>query len=367
VDGVVAYLEGFVASVGRLVHLPIHSLPCRIGRRVELELQLNDSRVSQLHAEIFQERDSLWLRDLASTNGTFVNGQRVTEPILLQNGDLIRFAVLEFRFNRNEDGEFDASDRTALISQDSLGPQFFAHRDLLDLIQEEAVTPYFQPIVALETQTLAGYEVLGRGSKPGLPHSPTELFKMAATYGMEANLSELFREVGIRVGAPLALNRILFVNMHPEEIRGTQLIQSLKSMRHDYPDTPVVLELHESAITDVERIQQLRSLLRDLSIGLAYDDFGAGRARLNELGEIPPDYLKFDVSLIRQIHSAGPAKQQLVERLVQLARDMGVSTLAEGVELPQERDVCEQMGFDLAQGYMFGKPKPVEETAPPPE
>jgi EAL domain-containing protein (putative c-di-GMP-specific phosphodiesterase class I) len=44
-----------------------------------------------------------------------------------------------------------------------------------------------------------------------------------------------------------------------------------------------------------------------------------------------------------------------------------VSTLAEGVELPQERDVCEQMGFDLAQGYMFGKPKPVEETAPPPE
>jgi EAL domain-containing protein (putative c-di-GMP-specific phosphodiesterase class I) len=107
-------------------------------------------------------------------------------------------------------------------------------------------------------------------------------------------------------------------------------------------------------------MRELRANLISLDMGLAYDDFGAGQARLNELAEVPPDYIKFDVSLIRQIHEAPPAKLQLVESLIHIARDLGVDTIAEGVELRQERDVCEQLGFDLAQGFMFGKPRPVK-------
>ena len=192
-SNVSAYLEGFIEGTGRIVHLPIHHLPCRIGRRVELEMQLNDPRVSQLHAEIFRECERLWLRDLESTNGTFVNGRRITEAVPLTNGDLIRFASLEFRFQEATDAHQTLSvDQTAVMSVEQSHKQLFGHRDFLQLLQQELVIPYFQPIVRLTSGERIGYEVLGRGDKPGLPVSPKELFQMAATYGMEVNLSELF-------------------------------------------------------------------------------------------------------------------------------------------------------------------------------
>jgi EAL domain-containing protein (putative c-di-GMP-specific phosphodiesterase class I) len=359
---IAAYLEGFIEGTGRIVHLPIHQLPCRIGRRVELELQLNDPRVSQFHAEIFREGDHLWIRDLESTNGTYHNGKRISEAVTLSDGDLIRFASLEFRFKAASGAEEQtlSIDQTAVIPLDQTHKQLFGHREFLELLQKEAVTPFFQPIVRLSTGERVGYEVLGRGSMPGLPVSPVELFAMAATYGMEVNLSELFRWVGVRAGAKLDGGHLLFVNMHPAEVAGTQLIHSLSELREQYPNVPVVLEVHESAMTDPVQMRELRANLVSLGIGLAYDDFGAGQARLNELAEVPPDYIKFDVSLIRQIHEALPAKLQLIESLIHIARDLGVETLAEGVELKQERDMCEHLGFDLAQGFMFGKPRPAE-------
>jgi len=90
-------------------------------------------------------------------------------------------------------------------------------------------------------------------------------------------------------------------------------------------------------------------------MGLAYDDFGLGQSRLIELSEVPPDYLKFNMSLIRNIHTACQRKQQMVERLVKMAHDFGIHPLAEGIETKQERDVCIQLGFTCAQGFFFGR------------
>ncbi len=360
-----AILEGYDSATGRLVHLPIHSYPCRIGRRTELELPLFDPRVSQVHAEFFNDADRIYIRDLASTNGTFVNGQKVDRPTEVRSGDVIRFAVAEYRFKIPNADEDNLADRTAIISGETLEKHFFAHRDFLDLVEQERVIPFFQPIVRLGADELVGYEVLGRGDHPSLPHSPRDLFAMAATYGMEANLSELFRSVGVRAAARVIGDRLLFVNMHPSEVGGKQLVQSLTELREECGLVNIVLELHESAMTDVPKLQVLRAELGELGIGLAYDDFGAGQARLNELAEVPPDFVKFDVSLIRQIHQAHAGKKQLVARLVSFAKDLGAQTLAEGVELPEERDYCEEVGFDLAQGYQFGKPEPIEETGGP--
>jgi EAL domain-containing protein (putative c-di-GMP-specific phosphodiesterase class I) len=360
-----ATLEGYDVHTGRVLHLPIHSFPCRIGRRTEIELPLYDPRVSQLHAEIFQDRDDIYIRDLASTNGTFVNGNKVTEPTLLRSGDVIRLAVAEFRFVYGESSMPEDAEQTAIISGETLDRQLFAHRDFLDLFDQQKVVPFYQPIVQLGSNELIGYEVLGRGTSESLPRSPRDLFAMAATFGMEANLSELFRAVGIRTAKMVMGELLLFVNMHPAEVGGMQLIHSLTELREECPAVNIVLELHESAMTDVHRLRELRNQLSELGIGLAYDDFGAGQARLNELAEVPPDFVKFDVSLVRQIHDAPPAKKQLVARLVQFAKDLGAQTLAEGVELPAERDYCEEMGFDLAQGYQFGKPEPIEQTLGP--
>ena len=81
----------------RLRRVPVYSLPFRIGRRGDLDLVSNATQVSQLHAMLFEEDSQLRIRDLDSTNGTFVNEVRLIEPLDLKEGDIIQFATVEFR------------------------------------------------------------------------------------------------------------------------------------------------------------------------------------------------------------------------------------------------------------------------------
>jgi EAL domain-containing protein (putative c-di-GMP-specific phosphodiesterase class I) len=89
---------------------------------------------------------------------------------------------------------------------------------------------------------------------------------------------------------------------------------------------------------------------------LAYDDFGAGQARLVELVEVPPDYLKFDLKLVHCIDHATNERQRMLASLVQMVRELGIAALAEGVETSEEHEICRQMGFQYAQGFFFGRP-----------
>jgi EAL domain-containing protein (putative c-di-GMP-specific phosphodiesterase class I) len=124
------------------------------------------------------------------------------------------------------------------------------------------------------------------------------------------------------------------------------------------------LEIHETAVTDPVKMAEMRAHLAALKISLAYDDFGSGQSRLNELIESPPDYLKFDMSLIRDIDSATPQRQQILATLVQMVRSLGIVPLAEGVETEGESATCLQMGFELGQGYLYGKPSAARKSGP---
>ena len=90
---------------------------------------------------------------------------------------------------------------------------------------------------------------------------------------------------------------------------------------------------------------------------LVYDDFGAGQARLLELADVPPDFLKFDRSLIQDIGGAPPARRRLLQSLAKLALDLGIDLIAEGVETEEEATVCRRMGFAYGQGYLFSHPQ----------
>jgi EAL domain-containing protein (putative c-di-GMP-specific phosphodiesterase class I) len=92
---------------------------------------------------------------------------------------------------------------------------------------------------------------------------------------------------------------------------------------------------------------------------LAYDDFGAGQARLDELARVAPDCVKFDMRLIRDLDQAPAERRIVTERLVALVRELGSVPLAEGVESQAEAEACAQIGFELAQGYYFGRPAPL--------
>jgi EAL domain-containing protein (putative c-di-GMP-specific phosphodiesterase class I) len=180
---------------------------------------------------------------------------------------------------------------------------------------------------------------------------------------MEAALSRLFRYEGVRQGHELPGQANLFLNTHPTELSDEGLIESLIELREAAPTVSLTLEIHEAAITDLEKMTKLRASLKRLDIQLAYDDFGAGQARLVDLIEVPPDYLKFDIALVRDIHHGSTQRVQMLETLVRMAHDLGVAVLAEGIECEGEGDACAQLGFDLAQGYHFGKPVPTAELS----
>lgn len=349
-------LVGLLRAGDALSTVELQPLPFRVGRRPGLQLTLAASSVSSEHAELYLDGAVLRVRDLGSTNGTFVNRVRVQDQALA-DGDVVHFAEFEFRVSRDEQ---PSQRRTVVMTQLPL-PQALLRgaRELRELLQLGAVTMVFQPIVVLPNAEVIGYEALGRGRYPGLPESPLDLFQIAAGLGVEAELSRLFRSKAVELVAARTGFPNLFLNTHPAELGVPGLPESIAELKRRAPELVLTLEIHEAAIVKVAHIGELRKHLREFGIGLAYDDFGAGQARLLELGEVPPDLLKFDARFVRGLDTAPDSKRRLLRSLVGIAKDLGVEPLAEGVETAAEAEACLAAGFTRAQGYHFGRPAPL--------
>jgi EAL domain-containing protein (putative c-di-GMP-specific phosphodiesterase class I) len=161
----------------------------------------------------------------------------------------------------------------------------------------------------------------------------------------------------VRSGQVLPEGHSLFVNTHPIEMEDVDLLVfSLEELRQVEPNRPLVLEIHEASVTQNDSMSQLRGALAELNIGLAYDDFGAGQARLVELVEVPPNYLKFDMKLVQNLQSASLERQRMISSLVQMVCDLGITPLAEGIETSGDDAICRQIGFTCAQGFFYGYP-----------
>ena len=171
--------------------------------------------------------------------------------------------------------------------------------------------PHFQPIVTLKDQQRIGYEVLGRSRLFGL-NSPHEMFTAASQLNMEAQLSEAFRHRGVEIGTAFGPEMNLFVNTHPKELDRPEFYESLTTLREAAPEQAITLEIHEAASTNLTMMRELCAFLADVDIMLAFDDFGVGRARLVELGEVRPDFLKFDMKLTKNLETAPASRQELV-------------------------------------------------------
>lgn len=333
--------------------LVLSKFPFDVGRCPPCDLVVPCAHVSRLHASFLIHNEQLFLEDKKSTNGTYLNGQRLSGRRQLQVDDIIQIGSFECRLAMH-------AEPYALATMNQEGAAALSNVvQFRQIVKDRAITPSFQPIVNIATGTTIGYEALVRSTRDGL-RGAAELFLAAARSGMERELSELSRSEGMRQAQFLPNSAVRFLNTHPVEVASPLLIESLRRLRHDNPEVPIVLEIHESAICNLTTMKQLAGELRELEIGLAYDDFGQGQSRILELIEAPPDFLKFDMELIRGIDKAPRTRQQMLASLVQMSKDIGIMTIAEGVETGDEVNTCEQIGFDLVQGYLFGKPQPIE-------
>ncbi len=352
------YLETF--AEGRLQRRPITTSPFRVGRQHGLELVLPADSVSKRHAEIYAAGSELRVRDLGSRNGTFVN-RVLVEDTALGEGDVVHFADFEFRLGRSQTPAAQA-ERSPTVEAGRLPHRFEqGTRELRELLHERWVTIAFQPIVQLAKGSVAGHEALGRGRHPQLPEEPRELFRVAETIGAEAELSRLFRRKAVELTAQRSGLPAIFLNTHPAEFTRPGLLESLDEVRAIAPRLDLALEIHESVLAHPSVIAELRASLARHDIALAFDNFGAGRARLHELAEAPPNYLKFDKRFVRDLDKASPGKRRMLRSLLAVAEQLSVMTVAGGIETEAEARACAGIGFIYGQGAYLGRPRGVEE------
>lgn len=332
--------------------IPINAIPFQIGRRSGMNLSLNSKIVSGLHAELVPRDNQLLLRDLNSTNGTFVNGEKLVGERLLNEGDLVQFADLVFRVLREQSG---STSRTVHAIDESMP----AYTQIDRLIDQGAITPVYQPIVELRGYKVVAYEALARSDIKGLER-PDVMFRAATQLNLQVRLSGICRLKSVCDSASLPGNPNLFLNIHRDEDLMTDVFESMKLLRKSFPDRQLTIEIHESSVPGPMQMQDFRDALNDLNIQLAFDDFGVGQSRLMDLIEVPPDVLKFDISLVQNIDRAHERHLKWIQSLLATTRELGVRALAEGIETAEEAASCRELGFDLAQGYHFGRPGPAK-------
>jgi EAL domain-containing protein (putative c-di-GMP-specific phosphodiesterase class I) len=331
----------------------VHPFPFSIGRKVGCSLQIPSKTVSGHHADLILRDSRLFVIDRESTNGTYVNGRRLKDASPVDEGDMLQFADFAFRLKRDTHTASPINTVCEDVCDQALALVQFDR-----LMDKRLVTPHYQPIVRMDNLQPIGFEVLARSRVYGLESSGA-LFGAAAKLNMEVELSQMLRWEGVREAVQLPQPSELYLNTHPLELARPGLIESMHQLRELAPNLKITLEIHESAITNCRDMNRLRSVLKELQFQLAYDDFGAGQNRLPDLCTVPPDVLKFDMSLIRGIERKEADRVKLVSSLVRISLDMGVIPLAEGIETQSEAELCAEIGFVLAQGFYYGRPAPV--------
>ncbi len=355
-----AFLEHF-SSTGQhdFPRIMLDPFPFRIGRGRDCNYVLASSQISKAHVEFLVQDDAYHIRDLNSTNGTFVNGKPIKEGILRPD-DIIHLASEEFRFlceSTVTPFSADGSLTNRLPNKEfsSLGRN---RKHLKEIVASRLGRTVFQPIVCLDSGSIIGYESLARGSHEHLKLPPGELFAVSEQCGMALPLSEMFRQLAIEEAASLPTKCPVFLNVHPFELTSEGLSPSLLEMLSGVsPDRQIVLEMNERAILRLAVLAKVKSQLRRLGVKTAYDDFGAGQSRLLELSECPPDYVKLDMALVRNIHLA-PSRLKLVKAVISTCKELEVTTIAEGIECREEAEIFRSLGCDCGQGYFFGRPEP---------
>jgi FOG: EAL domain len=208
--------------------------------------------------------------------------------------------------------------------------------------------PVFQPIVALATGTIVGFEALTRfddGTRPDVR------FAEAAELGLGSDFELATIRAAIEGGARLPDDVFLSLNVSP----GLVLHGDRRFRRLVKGSTrPLVLELTEHAPIDDYRLVR-DALLKLGDVGLAVDDAGAGYSSLRHILELRPTYAKLDISLVRGI-DGDDLRQALAAGLQYFASKIGCRLIAEGVQSHAEADVLRRLGVEYVQGYLFGRP-----------
>lgn len=212
----------------------------------------------------------------------------------------------------------------------------------------------FQPIVSWQQRLVFGYEALVRSRHPALSN-PGRLFEAAERLQRLPDIGRRIRHLVAHEIAQAPPQARIFVNLHSSDLNDEQLYGQESFLTH-YAHRVVYEVTERASLHIVQDLQGRLKALRSAGFRIAVDDLGAGYAGLASFGQLEPEVVKLDMSLIRDIDKQ-PRLQRLVHSMLSACSgEAEIQVVCEGVETASERDCLIDLGADLLQGYLFGRP-----------
>jgi diguanylate cyclase (GGDEF)-like protein len=238
-----------------------------------------------------------------------------------------------------------------------------AQRMLRSALDDGRITGHFQPIVDLSTGTVAGFEALARLIKPdGSMLSPAEFIPVAEDTGLVMPLGSqmltLACEEACRWQGEQALT--VAVNLSARQFEPGDLVTVVADNleRSGLDPSCLQLELTETALIDLHpRLLEQLGRIRDLGVEVGLDDFGTGYASLTHLRRLPLTFVKIDQSFVQGL-CTDDEDERIVSAVVDLAANLGLRAIAEGVETEDQLARLRELGCPQAQGFLFARPLP---------
>ncbi len=234
-------------------------------------------------------------------------------------------------------------------------------------IRDDEITLHFQPIVSVANQTLSGFEALLRLPSAEFRNVPLDrVISTAENTGTIVPLGLKILEIGLEcleflhreqhLKQPSSTPMFLAINVSGRQIELEPQIDEIVRRITDSGASGVKLELTETALLEnPDGAERALRQLKQAGILLAFDDFGTGYSSLSYLHRFPLDTLKIDRSFITAIEH-DKSSRRIVRAIISLAKELGLDTVAEGVENPAQLSLLNDMGCDHVQGYLIARP-----------
>ena len=227
-----------------------------------------------------------------------------------------------------------------------------------------AVRVFFQPLVSLRQQRIIGYEALARGPEGTDWESPVSLFAEAEAQGLLGVLESHVWQAALEVWEARFPGLILCLNSHPGtwcrpgDPGGADHLLPVHLLRRRRPRGRLVVEVSERLpLAEPAEVRRQADELRAVGARVWLDDLGAGSAGLQFLPLLRPDGIKLDRVLVAGV-DADPYRQSVIRSLMETARELGLTLVAEGVETEAELAWLAALGVDVIQGFLLGYPAP---------
>jgi EAL domain-containing protein (putative c-di-GMP-specific phosphodiesterase class I) len=296
-------------------------------------------------------------------------GSHLGVPIRLRNGQIYgTFCCFNFQANASlDERDLQMMKVVADIVAYQLDVDLERHRARTDktkriqaVIQSsEEPSIVYQPMFQLSDMTLVGAEALARFQDEP-QRSPDGWFMEADEVGLKTQLeikaarSALARYRSLWKRGPL---HYLGINSSPQMITEGRMLEIIEG----FPTEKIILEITEhDYVEDYDEFSHALAPLRRSGVKIAIDDAGAGYSSMCHILNIRPDFIKLDISLTRSINT-DRWRRALARALVEFGRDTDCKIIAEGVETDGEMNTLRELGVHAAQGWLLGRPVPIEE------